>query len=121
MLFSFGISFFPFAGQNQCAEDSCVEETTCEMPREMTCCEMDEMEKESCQCPEMTDQDKTEKENIPAVPATKTTTKLIANIEFVTLSTLESTGSSKNFSLSKASQYSTLSNKIYKKINTFLI
>jgi len=120
LLLSFGFNFAPLYSDSNCVEESCAEKS-CEMSEKMTCCTMVEMEKESCQCPEMTNQDKEEKEKIPAIPVT-TITKLIANLEFITLNTLESTDSSKrNFNLLNASHYSTLSNKIYKKINTFLI
>ena len=120
LLLSLGFSLVPLYSDNPCVDDSNVE-SICEMTQEMVCCNMDKMEKESCQCPEMTKQDTPEKEDIPAIPAT-TVSKLIATFQVVIVNDLSAASSSKrNYVLSNSAHYSNLGNKIYKKINTFLI
>ena len=113
LLAAFAISFIPASNAEK--------ETSCNAEEEMTCCAMDDMEMSSCECPEMTRQDKPQKEKTPAIPVT-IVNKITAKHEYVVIKDLTIPVLSKRvFNFINSAHYSTLSNKIYKKTNTFHI
>jgi hypothetical protein len=118
LLVAFSLNFLPIPP----AEKSCKENKSTPM-QAMSCCNMDEMkmDMDECNCPEMTKQDMPKKENIPAVPFT-IITKLVVYFDSVLIKDLTIPIFSKRvFDCLNSSQLSSLSNKIYKKTNTFLI
>ncbi len=114
LLASFLVNFLQVPVEVDCVEN------ICEVEEKMSCCKMDRMEMNGCECPEMTTQEIPEKENSMAVPVS-VLSKIIASYETVFIKDITRSVSSRVLNNLNYPICSSLNNKIYKKINTFLI
>ncbi len=115
LLSSFLVNFVPIPNETDCVENKCDAMET------MSCCNMDKIEMAGCACPEMSEQEKQKPEESPAA-TTAIISKLVFKVNLIIIKeSALNNPLERIFDNLVSSDYSFQNNKIYKRINSFLI